>query len=120
MVSESVVKAWLETPLSFFVTDVLASIPNLFLYRVVRSDNTVSIQPTSPYSRVITALLAIGYGIASYLLADYSVRATSEDAKYLSLGASSALLLDAIADAIVVALMGQSIPTTHPATKLIK
>ena len=113
-------KAWLEPPFSFLLTDVLAALPDMFLYRVVKSDDVVSIQPTSDSSRVITAILAVGYGIMSYLLADNAARTASEDEKYLSIGASVALFLNSIREAIVTALMGATLPAKHPATKLIR
>ena len=112
-------RAWLETPVSFLITDVLAALPNDFLVRLVRQDRTIRLEGTTPYSQAILAMLAIGYGIASYFLADYAVKTENADAKYLSLGASSALLLQAIADAVITALIGKEVPTTHPATKLI-
>ena len=112
-------RAWLETPISFLITDVLAALPNDFLVRLVRQDNTIKLEGTTPYSQAILAGLAIGYGVASYFLADYAVKTESVDAKYLSLGASAALLLQAIADAVITALIGKEVPTTHPATKLI-
>jgi len=113
------IKAWLETPVSFLITDVFAALPNDFLVRLVRQDNTIKLEGTTPYSQAILAGLAIGYGVASYFLADYAVKTESVDAKYLSLGASAALLLQAIADAVIAALIGKEVPTTHPATKLI-
>ena len=112
-------RAWLETPISFLITDLLASLPNDFLVRLVRQDNTIKLEGTTPYSQAILAGLAIGYGVASYFLADYSVKTENADAKYLSLGASAALLLQAIADAVITALIGKEVPTTHPATKLV-
>jgi len=107
------IKMMVEPAAGFAVTDAIAGYINSRIFKV---QNNV-IVPTSKYSRVGAGIATIAYAIGSYMLAKYALETSNADASYLSIGASSSLLLQTIEGAVATALMGKTLSPT--AAKLV-